>query len=215
MSRTLLTATAASLALIVGGATLGVSAAQAATEMNSQAATDLTKTSEDGFGAMRDIHLARLAIFDADADAARNLVADAQSKLAEEANDWDAYLSASGSDGALDKKYIVIDRTVGVAEDFLPSEEKSAAIDRANSHVGAGERTRVREELKLAGIDVTESQLLMPINTTLAHVGRAAMLLDQGSFYQANLALKAAEDGLVWDATDSYTPPDLASMPSN
>jgi hypothetical protein len=41
----------------------------------------------------------------------------------------------------------------------------------------------------------------MPLKTTQKHVKSAESLLDAKKYYEANLALKAAQDGLVIDTT--------------
>ncbi|CAD5733692.1 protein [Escherichia coli] len=55
------------------------------------------------------------------------------------------------------------------------------------------------ETLHLAGIDVAETQLLMPLKQTIAKVDKAREMLDNGKYYEANLALKGAEDGIITD----------------
>ena len=53
----------------------------------------------------------------------------------------------------------------------------------------------------------------MPIDTTAKAVDQAAKLLAESKYYEANLALKKAEDGWVIDS-QSFTDY-LAGLPSN
>ena len=46
----------------------------------------------------------------------------------------------------------------------------------------------------------------MPVTTTIEDVKAAKSLLDNGHFYEASLALKAAVDRLVVDAIDIFQP---------
>jgi hypothetical protein len=41
---------------------------------------------------------------------------------------------------------------------------------------------------------------MMPLDVTVKHVNTATALVKEGKYYEANLALKAAEDGIVVDA---------------
>ena len=50
--------------------------------------------------------------------------------------------------------------------------------------------------MKLAEEDIGYTQLLMPLQETRAHVDEAAGKIHDRNFFDANLALKAAEDGL-------------------
>lgn len=216
MSRKLLAATALGAALLASAPlVLSGSALAASASSPMQADQDLVKTSEQGFDAIRDVHLARVAIFDADTASAAQLVNDAKSHLSAEADDWNAYLRTSSDDNALNDKYVVIDRTVGLAEDFTSSDEKTNAVHRANQHLGRGARHEARDTLRLAGIQITDSELLMPLEATRSHVDKAADLIGQGDFYEANLALKAAEDGLVYDTDMSLAPPSPTSTATN
>lgn len=56
----------------------------------------------------------------------------------------------------------------------------------------------------MAGVDVSETQVLMPLKQTLEKIDCAQELLSKGKYYEANLALKGAEDGVVVD-TETLT----------
>ena len=73
------------------------------------------------------------------------------------------------------------------------------AIQKANAHLSNGDKKGAIETLRLAGIDVAETQLLMPLKQTIAKVDKAREMLDDGKCYEANLAPKGAEDGIITD----------------
>ena len=49
---------------------------------------------------------------------------------------------------------------------------------------------------ELAEVDIGFTRLLMPLDSTAKQITNAQTLLDQHKYYEANMALKAAEDGL-------------------
>ena len=56
------------------------------------------------------------------------------------------------------------------------------------------------DTLQLAGISVLQTQYLMPLNQTRKAVTSAQKLLSSGKYYEANLVLKGAEEGIVIDS---------------
>ena len=52
----------------------------------------------------------------------------------------------------------------------------------------------------MAGVGVTETQYLMPLKQTQQAVKKAQQLLKEGKYYEANLALKGAEEGIITDS---------------
>lgn len=53
---------------------------------------------------------------------------------------------------------------------------------------------------RLAGVGVMENQYLMPLKQTRNALADAQKLLDKKQYYEANLALKGAEDGIIVDS---------------
>ncbi|RZK84695.1 MAG: YfdX family protein, partial [Methylobacterium sp.] len=80
MTRYTLLATVLTASVALGGA--AYAADQAATPHETAIQNDVGKLSADGAKGFRDLHMARLAIFDADPAKARTLVGDAQAALA-------------------------------------------------------------------------------------------------------------------------------------
>jgi hypothetical protein len=56
------------------------------------------------------------------------------------------------------------------------------------------------DELRLGDINVNFTYVMMPLDNTIKCVTEAVRYADEHKYYEANLALKEAEDGLVVDA---------------
>jgi hypothetical protein len=198
---------------------------------------DVGKLSKDGAQAFRDMHLARIAIFDADPAQAKALIGKAQAALtkakADDAvfNKAEAELktpaelaatknkatadkssvdktgsvqSAAGDTKSKDKvAWVPVDAQLTLGEDFLATPEKATAVTEANKHLAKGDQKGAIEQLKLAHVDVNFVMAVLPLDKTVADVNQAATLINQGKYYEANAALKTAEDGMRFDVIDA------------
>lgn len=149
--------------------------------------------SEDGFKTMRDIRMARVSIFNGDTQAASDLLAQATHSL--NAVDNVAVKATSQVKNDL----LPIDGRIVVADDFIDTPAKRQHIGKANEHLQQGRADKARDELRLAEVDASFSRVLMPLDATRRHLNAAEALIQSNQFYEANLALKAAEDGLQMD----------------
>ncbi|MEZ5702801.1 MAG: YfdX family protein [Burkholderiaceae bacterium] len=151
------------------------------------------KLSEDGFNTMRDIRMARIAIFEGDTQNATNFVAQANQSL-------NAVDKAAAKETAQVKDDLLpIDGQIVVADNFIDTPAKRQHIGKANEHLKKGQPEMAQDELRLAEVDASFSRVLMPVDATRRHLNAAETLLKSDRFYEANLALKAAEDGLLVD----------------
>lgn len=194
------------LASLAGGVALAKSDKRAKEE-----AELLQNVSRESAQAMHDIRAARLALFEGQPDAAKALVADAKKNLSEAEKNAPRTRVTVKTERTLKGKTIAkseqtetadlvpIDAWLEVAEDFVSTPAQDESIATANEHMKAGDRDRAVETLKAADVELAVTRVLMPVGETEAQVTKAAKLLDDEHFYQANLALKAAEDGLVSD----------------
>ena len=179
------------------------------------------KLSQEGFDTMRDIHAARLAIFNGEPKMASDMLTKASADLEAAQKDSVAYF-AKGDSGftpmkastdvnhQAETRWIPIDGRMAVGEDFVATPEKTIKIKKANEHLLKGEHAKAIEQLKLGEIDVSFTRVMMPLDITVKHVNTAVQLARDGLFYEANLALKAAEDGVVMDTialVDTPRPP--------
>jgi hypothetical protein len=177
----------------------------------------LDKASIEGFMAMRDIRLARVAIFSGHVNAATSFVEDAKqdlAKAAKEAGKATVKLDVEeqpGAKGGKEKSVAVgdlisVDAAVMLSEDFTVTPEKKKTIAKANEHLKKGEVGKAIEVLRAAAIGVAVTHTLIPVRATAEHVDKAIELLKDHKYYEANLALKAAEDGEITDTVIASEP---------
>lgn len=159
--------------------------------------------SNDGFKAERELGAARIAIFQGNTDAAKTLVKDAQGDLktvAQQApKDFPNGAPTADGKGTGNVDVIPIDGQMIVADNMVLTPDKAAKVKEANEHLKSGDTDKAMDTLKQGAIDVAFTRVLLPIKETDVHVDAAANLLDQGKYYEANLALKAAQDLLQTD----------------
>jgi len=200
------------------------------TQQKAEAARDFMKLSTDGAVAFRALHLARLAIFEADPVAAKKLVADTRAALAKAKVDSTAFMKAeaelkapkgmnatpaaapaTASGPAV--AWLPIDGQLTLGEDFVATPAKAAAVAEANKHLEKGQRKEAIEKLKLADVNVMFTMALAPLDRTMAAVDMAAKLMDEGKYYEANAAMKKAEDGVRYDSVAAIAVPEKAGAP--
>ena len=237
MTRYTLLATCLTASLALGGAAYAADQA-AATPTASEIQKDVGKLSADGAKGFRDLHLARLAIFDADPARAKALVGDAQAALAKAKTDESVFTTAeadlkapaagkgtvanvantggSGADVKQPVAWLPVDGQLLLDEDFVATPQKAAAVASANKTLAKGDRKGAVDTLKLAGVNVNFTMAVVPLATTTADVDQAAKLLDQGKYYEANATLKQAENGVRLDVIDATSLPQktAASAPA-
>ena len=189
------------VAALVGILMLG-SVAMAATE--SKADKILDKVSQEGNAAMRDVRWARVAIFEGQPQTAEKILASAKKNLdAAEKKAPQLLVALESKEKGAGKKpqleLIPIDAWMVLSEDYVPTPEKNAKIKEANEHLKKGEKGKAIEILKAAEIGVSVTRVLMPLKTTVKDVDKALALVKENKYYEANLALKGAQDGLILD----------------
>jgi hypothetical protein len=187
---------------------------------------ELTKISQEGYDAMHSIRAARVAIFNGQPDVAMALLSKAKSNLDAISKNWPTTATTtqnatSGNTGVAvttntnanntnntdNANWVSIDAQVSLADTFVATPEKTRHINNANKHFKNGQTKNAVEELRLAAIDVSCTRVLMSLSTTTNCVNEATKLLNEQKYYQANLALKAAEDKLVVDSTNLWATP--------
>jgi hypothetical protein len=200
------------------------------TQQKAEAARDFMKLSTDGAVAFRALHLARIAIFEADPVAAKKLIADTRAALAKAKVDSTAFMKAeaalkvpkgmnatpaaapaTASGPAV--AWLPIDGQLTLGEDFVATPAKAAAVAEANKHLEKGQRKEAIDKLKLADVNVMFTMALAPLDRTMADVDMAAKLMDEGKYYEANAAMKKAEDGVRYDSMAAIAMPQKAGAP--
>jgi len=157
---------------------------------------DFVKVSEDALMSMRDLHGARLAIFDGRAEKARTYADAAVTRIAAAVQDADKYALDTKAPKA-DDSYVPFDASLTVLHDFEPTAEKAKHIAKANEHLHKGEKKEAIEALKLAEIDVAVTTSMVPVKFAKEHIDEASKLIGEHKYYEANLALKAVDDAVV------------------
>ena len=148
--------------------------------------------SDDGYQVMRDVHAARIALFNGNTDQAKKLIDQAQQGLKKTRTDE----KALGANSKNDPNLVSIDGQLVVGHDYVPTPEKTAALNKGNDTLKEGDSTSAIEQLKLAEVDIGYSRILMPLAETQKNVDEAAGLIYSQNYYDANLALMRAENGL-------------------
>ena len=178
----------------------------------------LDKVSQDGYMAMREAGFARVAIFDGQLDQAQTLIEQAQAHLKDaKKNAPEITVTVKAVEKMGDKtidstkitetnNFIPIDTSLTLAEDFVATPEKTAKINEANEHLLKGNHEKANEILKEAGIDVSVTRFLVPLDFVTSQVDKASSLLKDQKYYEANLALKGAVDSMITD-TVLFTEP--------
>ncbi len=166
----------------------------------------ITQISQEGYDAMRAVRAARIAIFDGNSELSTRMVNVAKTdldKLKAAATKAGAAAEFTLTDSPAElptaPKYVAVDGMISVVDNFSETPEKKAAIKQANDHIAKGNHAKAIEILKLHDISVTFTRIALPIESSITHVAQASDLIGQGKFYEANLALKAVEDGLKPD----------------
>jgi len=222
------------LTTILGGS--AVAAEQAAQPMSTSQATvdkDVGKLSKDGAQAFRDLQLTRLAIFEANPTQAKDMVAKAQAAFAKAKTD-DALFTKAEADlktptdlaghkgmtqpatteakpASTDQvAWVPVDAQLTLGDDFVATPEKASAVTEANKNLAQGDQKGAIEKLKLAHVDVNFTMAVLPLDKTIADVNQAATLIGQGKYYEANAALKSAQDGMRFDVIDAVALPHTA-----
>lgn len=192
--------TAAIITAVLATAPSLVSAQETSAIAQKQAAETL-KISEQGFAAVQDVRLARLAIFQGVPEHAVKLADTAAKLLADDSVEWKKFAKTNKHVALIGDQYIAIDGTVGISENFIATPEKQAAIKNANEQLAKGDKKGAVETLRLADIAVTQKLYLLPLKHAQKTVADAQKLLGEKKYYEANLALKAVEDSVVVDDT--------------
>lgn len=171
----------------------------------------LFQFSEAGHAAMQNIVGARFAIFNGEPKAAIKQMESAKSSLGQAEKEAPTFDTTSTmvvggkvvgtTSNRNEIKSVPVDGRLMLADNFVMTPEKKAHIDKANEHIRKGEHAKAREELRLGEIDVTYARYWMPIEQSQKHLDQALKLASDGKYYEANLALKAIEDGVTIDST--------------
>ncbi|MGO8744995.1 MAG: YfdX family protein [Thermoguttaceae bacterium] len=203
------------------------------------ATSEVMKVSNEGFAAMRAIRAARIAIFDGEPKVAVEILGKAKEALDAASKDESIVISdmktTAGAKATHEKtpagdktahqkttaaamkamKWIPIDGQISLADTYVPTPEKTTHVTKANDHLKNGRAKEAVEELRLGNINVTYTYVMMPLTATTQCLADAMQLATEHKFYEANLALKAAEDGLIVNSVSLVDTVDYKSAPKD
>jgi glucan-binding YG repeat protein len=219
MNRRYLTSYGA-MAFIVsfGLLTLAVGNAMAAKDTNKGVEQLLDKVSKEGRVAMREVRWARVAIIDGQTQLGEEMLGRAKKELANLAKQSPESVVTIRTKEKIGGKVIANEKTTETndlvpidaglvfAEDYVATPEKQKKIEKANKHLGKGETAKAIAALREADIGVSVSRVFLPVKDTVKHVDKAMELMKAQKYYEANLALKAAEDGAIVNSVLLYDP---------
>lgn len=189
--------------------------AQAATK--SQTASDkkaeqeLVKVSKNARLSMRDLQNARWAIFNGNTNQAQTFADAARLRIGKADNESEKYALDVKAPKANDS-YVPYDAEMTVMDSFQANGNHSTKIARVTKHKHQSEKPNKNDTLKLTDTDVVLSTDMVPVNFAKAHIDHASTLINQGKYYQANLALKAVDDAVF---VQSYALEDVPKLKSN
>ncbi|MHA3916725.1 YfdX family protein [Halovulum sp. GXIMD14793] len=159
----------------------------------------MLKTADDALAAMTQVRAARIDILENRIDDAQTAVADATRSLAKAEADIGALGVNGFGNSNPDVEYLPFDMSMTLMENYKATEENKLALQRAYGLFESAEPDEAIEVLRVAEIDVEVSAALMPAQQSMMHLQDAAALLSEGKYFEANLALKQVEDGIVVD----------------
>lgn len=160
--------------------------------------TDLLTTVDDAYTAMRDVRAARLALFDGQTDMASKMTSDAVAKM-QSAVKLEAKWGVPSKSGQKGVTYVPFDSSVALGESFTVTPDNQKAVSKANDQMAKGDAKGAADTLKANNIDVSIAAAMVPAKLSLTHLQDAQKLMKSGNYYEANLALKGVEDGVVID----------------
>lgn len=158
---------------------------------------DIDNIAYIGSEAMQDIQLARVALFNGDTVKAKKFLMLADKKINDDKTNWENFIKKNKTPPIDNDEYVIINATISVNEDFQSSETKTKAINEANKKLAHSDKKGAIETLRLAGITVMENQVLMPLQQTRTDIQKAITLFNDGKYYQTNLMLLSAEQGVI------------------
>ncbi|MEO8053439.1 MAG: YfdX family protein [Acidobacteriota bacterium] len=213
---------APALALIVG-----LSSGQLASAQNKQnkstaakstpEVSALTRFSNEGKSFVDSVRSARISIFDGDPKMAMDLMNKAKASLQAATKDAPSFnvkttTSVQGKVVGIEQAtttaaMVPVDGQMVVSDDYSVTPEKQAHISKANEHLKKGEAKEAAEEFRLAQIDIGFNRMWIPLAASEKHLEDAVKLANAGKYYEANLALKAIEDGYTTDSVQLVEDP--------
>lgn len=158
---------------------------------------EMLKTADEALQAITRAHAARLALFDNDIDGARARLAEARADFDNAESSLNDLTLGNTEDPTNTARYLPFDMSMALTEGFTATEENQEALQQASGLMQNGSPDDAIEVLRLASIDVNISAALLPVVETSDQFAAAETFIDEGQYFEANLALKAIEDSII------------------
>ncbi|WP_261841326.1 YfdX family protein [Aliamphritea ceti] len=140
---------------------------------------------------LADTRAARVALFEGQTDAAIDLVQKALDTFDAGVADYAVELDDDSGFG------IPVDSSVEFNEGFQPTDADAKVINQAGQLAQKGDSKAAVKTMIEGGIELDFKYAMLPVAPTVVSLNNALDDLQDGSFYEANIALKAIETSLV------------------
>lgn len=186
-------------ALLSTGAVAAYASADAASgkAANYQTQPGMLQTADEALAAVIQAHAARVDLMNNRIDDAKAKLKEAATAFSKSETDWKKFQVKDTKNPGSDAKYLPIDVSMGLSETFTDTKENKAALQKAYGMMQSGSKDQALDVLRAAAVDVNMTAALLPMQDTGAQLAKARSLIDQGKYFEANLALKAIEDSVV------------------
>jgi YfdX protein len=176
---------------------VGTAFADAGNEHAYATQREMLRMSEEAGVAVRDAHAARLALFNNETALAKTEVDKAIASLAKSEATLNDKLIPDTTVAGAKPMYLPFDTNMALAETYTVTPEVRLVLDKATGLFQVGTPNEAIDVLREAGVEVKISTAMLPWETSRARLNEAAKLIGESKFHEANVALKAFEDGVV------------------
>jgi hypothetical protein len=189
---------------------------------------DFGKLSHDGSRAFQDLTFTRLAIFEGRVEEAKKFINEADKDFDKAKTDDTVFTKAeaaftsahsqsyqatdsgrsASSTEAMKKPiaWLPVNGAITINEDYTLDPAKTTAVAGANKSLKSGDRKGAMEKLKLAGMDANITLAVIPVEQTIKDVHQAAMLINDGKYYEASQLLRQVQESERFDVADIDMP---------
>ena len=153
--------------------------------------------SQEAATAVRDAHAARLALFNADTALAKAEVEKAVASLTKAESTLGDKLVPDTTVADGKPMYLPFDTNMALAETYTVTPEVRLVLDKATGLFQVGTPNEAIDVLREAGVEVKIATAMLPWEASMTHLKEAEKLIGESKYHEANMALKAFEEGVV------------------
>ncbi|OCX67129.1 hypothetical protein BFP70_02915 [Thioclava sp. SK-1] len=157
------------------------------------------KVSDEAALSLHAVRAARLAIFDGQTDAAGKMITAALTQMQAAQSDAKT-MNLEPKNTTQPGEYVPFDLSMMVGEDFTVTPQNSNDVAKAQAQAQSGETQRAVQTLASADISATLSAALIPTDLAITQLQDAAKSVKSDNWQEANMALKAVEESVVFES---------------